>query len=100
MTNPSWVQTGELGIAFVALLILSSVIVFVMRTGNTREEKLLRVIERVTPALDRVADEVAELKKAQSEINGAVLKSFEDRIGALEHAVRNKPDAKRKTSRV
>jgi len=109
ITNPEWVQAGELGIAFIALISLLIVIWYVMganakredrlaKDGAAREERLLKLIEEFRPAMEAVAQKVDDLKHAQEEINGAIIKSLTDRIEALEIRLHG-GENKRKTSR-
>lgn len=107
--NSDWVQTGELGIAFVALIALLIVIWYVitsttkreeriLQDGANREERLMKAIESLKPTMDRFAEQLEEIRRGQEEVNAAIIKSLADRIEALEKASRGTPD-KRKTSR-
>ena len=107
--NADWVQTGELGIAFIALIALLVVIWYVITTNNKREERLIsagaereerlmKSIEAIKPAMEKFAEQLAEIKRGQEEVNGAIIKSLVDRIEVLEQSRGVKPD-KRKTSR-
>ena len=73
--SSDWIQTGELGIAFFAILVLVILVVYVMRYGMIREERLMRIILEITPVvkmmsdnMEHVADELREIKDRMTEL--------------------------------
>lgn len=61
--NPSWVQIGELGFAFVVCILCAWLVHYVMKTSAAREKMLMDIIRSQTESFQKVAsalDDVVE----------------------------------------
>ena len=76
----SWVQVGELGFAFVVIILATWLILFVMKSNSKRESQLLQIIENQNSAAVRAQEINTRLIDAVNEVA--------DRLAALEMLVR------------
>lgn len=53
--GPEWVQVGELGLAFIVILLCSGLVMFVMRSSAKREQELLSIITKVLPLMESMS---------------------------------------------
>ena len=84
ITNPSWVQAGELGLAFIVIILCSSLVVYVMKTSASREKMFMDIIQTQTTALQRMADGLEDVVK---------------RLETIETKVNIKPQVRKKTAK-
>ena len=55
MIGDEWVQVGELGLAFIVVILCSGLITFVMRTSARREQELMNIITKVLPLMESLS---------------------------------------------
>ena len=55
MIGDEWVQVGELGLAFIVVILCSGLITFVMRTSARREQELMNIITKVLPLMESIS---------------------------------------------
>ena len=70
--SPDWVQAGELGIAFIILILASSLVRYVLKTSGERETRLLVIVEKIAPSLQLIFEKIDD---------------FDERLEAVEKAV-------------
>ena len=92
--SPSWVQAGELGLAFVVIILCAWLVLYTMRSSAEREKilmknsadrekQLVEIIQTQTAALQRMADGLEDVVS---------------RLEAIENVIDIKPSRKRKTA--
>lgn len=81
MVDPSWVQTGELGFAFVVLILAAGMVRYVLRTSGERERQLLQIIQDITPALQIILDALDDIDGRLVSVEKAVGVKREKRSG-------------------
>jgi hypothetical protein len=72
-----WVQDGELGFAFVVVILCSTLIFYVVRSSERREEKLLEALmqsnmqlSKITQVIQQMKDEICErLNDVENKLN-------------------------------
>jgi hypothetical protein len=52
----NWVQAGELGLAFVVMILCSGLVLFVLKTSNTREKNYLDMIAKFLPLIENISN--------------------------------------------
>lgn len=72
-----WVQAGELGLAFIVVVLCSALVMFVMQSSTRRERELLQIIMKVTPLMESMSTAMDGINAAMSQI-GDRLKNIED----------------------
>ena len=70
--SPNWVQAGELGLAFVVLILASGLVHFVLDTSGKREATLLEIVQEITPALSVIIDALEDIDKRLDKVEQAV----------------------------
>lgn len=68
--SPQWVQAGELGLAFVVIILSTWLVLYVMKTSAAREKMLMNIINSQTESFQKVAgalDDVVERLEAIEE---------------------------------
>jgi len=85
ITDPSWVQAGELGLAFIVIILCSSLVVYVMKTSAARERMFLDIIQTQTTTLQRMADGLEDVV---------------NRLETIESKVNIKPQTRKKSLKV
>ena len=74
--TPEWVQAGELGLAFVVVLLCSGLVLYVMKTSARREHELLQVIMKVLPVMESMSTSMASVNTRLENIEDNQLKLF------------------------
>ncbi len=88
--GPEWIQAGELGIAFVVLLLCAALVMYVMKTSARREQELLQVILKVLPVMEAMSASMTNITTSMGAIN-LRLESIEDnQILTYAHKAPNK----------
>lgn len=80
--DSSWIQTGELGFAFVVVVLCSALVAYVVKSSSAREAKLIEIITTQTPLLQQVANSLNSIISKVDTIEEKV-----NRIEALEKSV-------------
>ncbi len=74
--SPEWIQQGELGIAFVTLILFSFLVYHITKSSDRRESFLL----------EQLKEQNAEMRKVTT-----ILQSLVDRIGNIEETLQMPP---------
>lgn len=81
--NPSWVQAGELGLAFVVIILCAWLVLYTMKTSANREALLLKLIENQQEKLTELSGAIekitTEIKAMSNEIAGR-LDDIEEKV--------------------
>lgn len=56
--NPAWVQVGELGLAFITIILCASLVLFVMKTSAEREQNYLGMITKFLPLIEGISNSI------------------------------------------
>lgn len=71
--NSSWVQAGELGLAFIVVILCAWLIRYTMTTSSAREKMLMDIVTTQTQTLQRMADGledvVSRLEAIEQKVN-------------------------------
>jgi hypothetical protein len=96
--GPEWVQAGELGLAFIVIILCSGLVLFVMKSSSQREQELLQIITKVLPVMEGLVASTNTINMGIGAIN-LRLESIEDnQILLWTHKMPNKlPLKKAKT---
>jgi len=54
--SPNWIQVGELGLAFVVIILCAWLVLYTQKTSASREKMLMEIIQTQTATLQRMAD--------------------------------------------
>lgn len=54
-----WVQVGELGLAFIVVILSSALVLFVIKTSARREHDYLVIITKVLPVMENMAASIS-----------------------------------------
>lgn len=54
--SPNWIQVGELGLAFVVIILCAWLVLYTQKTSASREKMLMEIIQTQTSTLQRMAD--------------------------------------------
>ena len=73
LITPAWIQVGELGLAFVVILLCSGLVLYVMKTSSKREAELMAIIIRVLPVMESMSTSMTNINLR--------LESIEDNMG-------------------
>ncbi len=55
IVGAEWIQAGELGLAFIVVVLCAGLITFVMKSSARREEELMKIISRVLPLMESIS---------------------------------------------
>jgi len=72
-----WIQAGELGLAFIVVVLCAGLITFVMKTSARREQELMGVITQVLPMMEALVSSTTAITNGIGVIN-LRLESIED----------------------
>ncbi len=70
--SPDWVQAGELGFAFIVLILSAGLVRFVLHTSGKREATLLKIVQEITPALSVIIDALEDIDDRLDKVEQAV----------------------------
>ena len=56
--NPAWVQVGELGLAFITIILCASLVLFVMKSSAEREQNYLGMITKFLPLIEGISNSI------------------------------------------
>ena len=90
--DSSWVQTGELGIVFVIVILVSGLIVFVMKQNAKREDKLMELLTQQQQITDKQGDILQNLANYIRSLETTLNK----RLEAIEARIDDKLRAKKR----
>ncbi len=65
----SWVQAGELGLAFVVMILCAFLVVAVMKNSTVRESKYIEVITKFAPLMESISNSMDVFKISMESIN-------------------------------
>ena len=81
--TPNWVQAGELGLAFVVIILCVFLVRYVFNQSATRENRLMMLLEQAQRTTDR-----------QTDVLQALANSVDKRLDAIEQTIEQKLRAK------
>lgn len=85
--SPDWVQAGELGLAFVVIILCAALVLYVMKSSSAREALLMELIQGQNAELSNLSKAISQLSNGVGDIV--------DRLEALESKVL--PDKDKRT---
>lgn len=62
--TPAWVQAGEIGLAFVVVILATWLVVYVLRTSGDREKRYVGIINGFLPLMQSIADRLEDIENA------------------------------------
>jgi hypothetical protein len=77
--GPEWVQVGELGLAFVVVLLCSGLVLFVIKTSARREHDYLDIIKTVLPVMEKMSVSMSNINLRLENIEENQVKLFENK---------------------
>ena len=81
--TPNWVQAGELGLAFVVIILCVFLVRYVFNQSATRENRLMTLLEQAQRTTDR-----------QTDVLQSLANSVDKRLDAIEQTIEQKLRAK------
>ena len=57
----SWVQAGELGFAFVVLILCAGMVIYVLKTSAAREKNYLDLITKFLPMMEGISNGIESI---------------------------------------
>lgn len=78
--DSSWIQKGELGLAFAVVVLAAWLVVYVMKTSKAREDKLLELVTKFQLSFQIVAERLEDVSR-----NGQIMN---DRLDSIDELVR------------
>lgn len=90
--SPSWVQAGELGLAFVVIILCAWLVLYTMKTSASREKMLMDLIKSQQSKLTELSTTMQKMADGVGDIVNR-LKSIEDVIEIKPKARKRKPAA-------
>ena len=83
--TPNWIQAGELGLAFIVIILCAWLVLYIMKTSANREALLLNLIENQQGKLTELSGTIekitSEIRAMSSEIAGR-LDDIEEKVKA------------------
>ncbi len=61
LITPQWIQAGELGLAFVVIILMSGLVTYVVKSSTRREQEYLKIITTTLPMLQGIATGMANI---------------------------------------
>ncbi len=83
--TPDWVQAGELGFAFVVVILCTALVVYVLKTSAARESKLLDALMKFESQFDGITGILGQMKD-----------EFANRLQNIEQKLNIQPPRKKK----
>ena len=90
--SPSWVQAGELGLAFVVIILCAWLVLYTMKTSASREKMLMDLIKSQQSKLTELSTTMQKMADGVGDIVNR-LESIEDVIEIKPKARKRKPAA-------
>ena len=66
--NPNWIQAGELGLAFVVIILCASLVLYVMKSSAAREALLMELIQGQNAELSKLSNAITQLSNGVGDI--------------------------------
>lgn len=66
--TPQWVQAGELGLAFIVILLCAWLVLYVMKTSSAREALLMNLIHEQSNELSKLSSATTSLSNGVGDI--------------------------------
>lgn len=96
--SPEWIQAGELGLAFIVVMLCAGLVLFVMKSSARREEELLKIITKVLPLMECLSAGLENVTAGIVAVN-LRLESIEDnQLLAYNHKKPNKNPARKSST--
>lgn len=64
LLEPSWVQAGEIGLAFVVIILATWLVMYVLKTSGMREKRYIEIINGFLPLMQSIADRLEDIEAA------------------------------------
>lgn len=64
LISPGWVQAGEIGLAFMVVLLATWLVVYVLKTSGDREKRYVEIINGFLPLMQSIADRLEDIETA------------------------------------
>ncbi len=61
LLDPRLIQMGELGLAFIVVVLSAGLVTFVIKTSSQREKEYLRIITNVLPVMESLSQGIINL---------------------------------------
>lgn len=78
--SPDWVQAGELGLAFVVIILCAWLVLYTMKTSAAREQMLMQLIDNQQGKLTELSNAITHMANGVGDIV--------DRLEAIEAKVK------------
>jgi peptidoglycan hydrolase CwlO-like protein len=66
--DSSWVQSGELGLAFIVIILCAWLVLYIMKTSSAREKMLMELIENQQSKLVGLSSTIQNLANAVGDL--------------------------------
>lgn len=66
--SPEWVQAGELGLAFVVIILCAALVLYVMKSSSARESLLMELIQNQNAELSNLSKAISQLSNGVGDI--------------------------------
>ena len=66
--NPNWIQAGELGLAFVVIILCAWLVLYTMKTSAAREALLMELIQGQNAELSKLSNAISQLSNGVGDI--------------------------------
>ena len=86
--NPSWVQAGELGLAFVVIILCAWLVLYTMKTSASREKMLMDLIKSQQSKLTELSTTMQKMADGVGDIV--------NRLESIEDVIEIKPKARKR----
>ena len=88
--SPSWVQAGELGLAFVVIILCAWLVLYTMKTSASREKMLMDLIKSQQSKLTELSTTMQKMADGVGDIV--------NRLESIENVIEIKPKARKRKS--
>ena len=86
--SPSWVQAGELGLAFVVIILCAWLVLYTMKTSASREKMLMDLIKSQQSKLTELSTTMQKMADGVGDIV--------NRLESIENVIEVKPKARKR----
>ena len=86
--SPSWVQAGELGLAFVVIILCAWLVLYTMKTSASREKMLMDLIKSQQSKLTELSTTMQKMADGVGDIV--------NRLESIENVIEIKPKARKR----
>jgi hypothetical protein len=96
--TPEWVQAGELGLAFVVVILSAGLVIYVVKSSTRREQEYLKIITTTLPVLQGIASSISTINTRLDQIGHDMraINSLSESIAAINARLNEIEDAIKK----